>query len=96
MSQNDLLDRYRKLTSEALAVAQAAPVRDAQAHVVLDMAARYVADAEYFMSSGDWQRALAAFSYAHGWLDCGARLALFEVHDDRLFVVDPKSDKSNS
>jgi hypothetical protein len=33
--------------------------------------------------------AFAALNYAHGWLDAGARLGLFDVdHDSTLFTVD--------
>ena len=85
-----LLDKYVLVTGEALEMAKKAPVRDKRAHEVIDMAQRYVSDAQFFIKKGDEERALAALSYAHGWLDCGARLVLFEVHDDRLFTVDSK------
>jgi hypothetical protein len=29
----------------------------------------------------------AAVNYAHGWLDCGARLKIFDVRDDKLFTI---------
>lgn len=86
----ELLARYEKVTTEALNVANSAPVLDSKAEIVLDMARRYVSDALHFKNNGDKARALAAFSYAHGWLDCGARLRLFHVTDDRLFTVDPR------
>lgn len=88
MSSESLLVRYQRVTREALQVAQAAPRNDPRAAEVLDMAERYVSDADYFLKKGDAERALAALSYAHGWLDCGARLKLFEVNDNRLFTVD--------
>jgi uncharacterized protein len=54
------------------------------------MAERYISDAQFFEQNGDLLRALAALSYAHGWLDCGARLRFYHVTDDRLFTVDPR------
>jgi len=36
----------------------------------------------------DIVNAFACLNYAHGWLDCGARLGIFKVADNRLFVVD--------
>ena len=55
----------------------------------LDMARRYVKDAEHYYSKGDKVTAFAALNYAHGWLDAGARLGLFDVdHDSELFAVD--------
>jgi len=55
----------------------------------LDMATRYFNDAKYFSQQGDIVTAFAALNYAHGWLDAGARLGLFDVgHDSKLFTVD--------
>ena len=55
----------------------------------LDMAKRYYSDAEYFKKNGDYVTAFAALNYAHGWLDAGARLGIFDVnHDSTLFTVD--------
>lgn len=55
----------------------------------LDMAQRYFDDAQHFEKNGDWINAFAALNYAHGWLDAGARLGVFDVeHDSVLFTVD--------
>jgi len=55
----------------------------------LDMATRYYSDAKHFEEKGDIVTAFAALNYAHGWLDAGARLGLFDVdHDSKLFTVD--------
>ena len=55
----------------------------------LDMARRYFDDAKHFADKGDVVTAFAALNYAHGWLDAGARLGLFDVgHDSKLFTVD--------
>ena len=54
-----------------------------------DMAKRYFEDAKHFKEKGDIVTAFAALNYAHGWLDAGARLGLFDVdHDSTLFTVD--------
>ena len=54
----------------------------------LNMAQSYYSDAQHFQSKNDLMRALACVNYAHGWLDAGARLGLFEVGaDDRLFTL---------
>lgn len=83
------LDRYFSITKEALEMARKAPKRlTAEADDILDMAGRYVSDAEHFASKGDRVLAFAALNYAHGWLDCGARLKAFIVNDSRLFTVD--------
>src|SRR3989338_3159067 len=54
----------------------------------LDMISRYITDAEHFNSLGNIVDAFAALNYAHGWLEAGARLGLFDVHDSTLFTVD--------
>lgn len=57
----------------------------------LDMAQRYFSDAKHFKEKGDFINAFAAINYAHGWLDAGARLGLFDVGKDNvLFTVDPE------
>ena len=83
------LARYFSITKEALAEAEKAPKNDKEAaDLVIDTALRYVSDAEYHEKRGDRVLAFASLNYAHGWLDAGARLEVFEVHDSRLFQVD--------
>jgi len=54
-----------------------------------NMAKSYFDDAKYFENKGEIVLAYAALNYAHGWLDAGARLGLFDVdHDNQLFTVD--------
>ena len=44
-----------------------------------------------FKKKGDYVTAFAALNYAHGWLDAGARLGIFDVDgDSTLFTVDEK------
>jgi len=85
------LERYFALTREALAMAKKAPKADGredEAATVLDMAQRYYDDASHFRKHGREVDAFACLNYAHGWLDCGARLGLYKVNDSRLFTVD--------
>lgn len=52
------------------------------------MARAYYEDAKHFRDKGEFDKALANVNYAHGWLDAGARLGLFDVgEDDRLFTL---------
>ena len=52
------------------------------------MAKAYFDDAGHFFDEGDYVNAFACVNYAHGWLDAGARLGLFDVgEDDRLFTL---------
>ena len=88
---SEKLEKYFSITGEALQKAKHAvdTSRKAQAEDFLDMASRYVEDAEYFLTKKkDAVLAFAALNYAHGWLDAGARIGLFKVNDSRLFTVD--------
>ncbi len=85
------LDRYFKITGEALKMASEAQKlkgKEDQAVDFLDMASRYYSDAKFFAQKNDSVLAFAALNYAHGWLDAGARIKLFKVSDSRLFTVD--------
>ena len=81
-----LLERYLALTREALTlvrpgVPERSFLRDGSDDV-LAMARAYLTDAEHFSAAGDRDRALAAVSYAHGWLDAGVRLGLLDGRSD--------------
>ncbi|MBS3168187.1 DUF357 domain-containing protein [Candidatus Woesearchaeota archaeon] len=87
------LDRYMDLTSRALKKIKIDINVKFNAKKIaedfLDMANRYIDDAKFFRDKGDYVNSLAALSYAHAWLDAGARIGVFDVdHDNELFVVD--------
>lgn len=87
-----LLEKYLKLTRDALArVAPATPERSflrGASDDFLAMARAYLADAEHFQAAGDRDRALAAVSYAHGWIDAGVRLGVLDGgNDDQRFTL---------
>lgn len=87
------LEKYFSITKEALEKAKKAleETRRKEAEDFLDMASRYYQDAQFFFEKKeDLVLAFAALNYAHGWLDAGARIGLFQVKDNRLFTVDEK------
>ena len=54
----------------------------------LNMAESYYKDALHFRNEGNMVNACACVNYAHGWLDAGARLGLFDVGgDNQLFTL---------
>jgi hypothetical protein len=54
----------------------------------LEMAEAYFEDGWHFFEEGDLVSAFACVNYAHGWLDAGARLGLWDVdEDDQLFTL---------
>ena len=89
---DEKLKKYFDITGQALKKAKDNITKDGSkkdsALEFLDMAKRYYNDAKYFKEKDDYVNAFAALSYAHGWLDAGARIKLFDVHDSKLFTVD--------
>ena len=91
-SLNDTLERYEKLTNKAL---ETVSIRDnltikekKVAEDFMSMARNYYSDAKFFRQNGELETALAAFSYAHAWLDAGVRAGLFDGKgNDRLFTL---------
>ncbi len=87
------LSRYFAITGQALKKVKIAAPKKTPLHAAAadfhDMASRYYQDANYFFSKGNYVLSFAAINYAHGWLDAGARLGLFDVkYDSKLFTVD--------
>lgn len=88
---SEKLEKYFSVTKKALDLAEKSSNRTSlknEREDFLDMIKRYVSDAEHFAKKNDYVNAFAALNYAHGWLDAGARLGIFDVHDSKLFTVD--------
>lgn len=83
------LEKYSALTAKALKEIRENIIKGKEkpAKEIIEMASNYVSDAMHFESKGDFVNAFAALNYAHGWIDAGVRLGIFDVHDDRLFTV---------
>ena len=86
---SEKLEKYFKLTEAALAEVKKNIIsgKESEAKEIVDMVSNYVSDAHHFEDKGDWVNAFAALNYAHGWIDSGVRLKVFDVDDDRLFTV---------
>jgi len=82
------LDTTRRALEKLVIAAPERSFNRRLAEDFLNMATSYYEDAMHFRESGDLVNAFAAVNYAHGWLDCGARIGLFDVGgDDRLFTL---------
>lgn len=83
------IEKYRKLTSVALKKALKSIIKskETEAKEIMEMVSNYLSDSKYFEEEGDLVNAFAALNYAHGWLDSGVRLGIFDVDDDNLFTV---------
>ena len=85
--QKDLGTTGRALEKVRIAVPPRSHYRKA-AEDFLGMARSYFSDAKHFLEKDDLVNAFACVNYAHGWLDAGARLGLFDVGlDDKLFTL---------
>jgi len=83
------LKKYFKLTSNALKEVKKNIIKGKEnyAKEIIDMVSNYVSDAKHFEKKQDFVNAFAALNYAHGWLDAGVRLDVFDVKDDNLFTI---------
>ena len=91
---NEKLNKYFDITNRALNKVKISSEKidlnwEKTAEDFFDMAKRYFDDAKIFKEKGEIVTAFAALNYAHGWLDAGARIGLFDVGaDSNLFTVD--------
>ena len=83
------LEKYFNLTSTALKIAKKNIIKgkEKEAKEIIDMVENYLSDARHFEKNKDFVNAYGALNYAHGWLDSGVRLDVFDVDDDKLFTV---------
>ena len=83
------LDKYFSISESALEKVKEKIIggKEKEAKEIIDMAFNYLSDARHFEKKGDFVNAFAALNYAHGWIDSGVRLNIFDVDDDKLFTV---------
>lgn len=84
------VEKYEKLTAEALekieVVAKKGTKEYDLAQKFLEVSRAYFSDAKYYQTKGDNVTALAAFSYAHAWLDAGIKAGFLKGENERLFM----------
>lgn len=85
----DKLDKYFSITTKAFEQAKSNIIKgkEKEAEEIIKMVENYLSDAKFFEKKGDFVNAFAAFNYAHGWLDAGVRLDVFDVKDNKLFTI---------
>ncbi|MFH1801779.1 MAG: DUF357 domain-containing protein [archaeon] len=83
------IEKYLGLTSTALKEAKKKIIKNKkkEAEEIINMVENYLSDSVYFRNKGDFVNSFAAINYAHGWLDAGVRLKIFNVKDNKLFTV---------
>jgi len=83
------LYKYFGLTEKALGEVKRKIIKgkEREALEIIEMTENYLSDAHHFRKQGEWVDAFAALNYAHGWIDSGVRLGVFDVKDNKLFTV---------
>jgi|TARA_Y100000310_G_scaffold333256_1_gene410441 hypothetical protein len=87
--KKEKLEKYFKTTETAFEKAKKSIIKgkESQSKEIINMVKNYLSDARHFESKNDFVNAFAAINYAHGWLDSGVRLDIFDVDDDKLFTI---------
>jgi hypothetical protein len=85
------VEKYLAITEKALSqLRHIAPKNSHNARIAddfLNMAKSYFSDALHFYRKGELVDAFACVNYAHGWLDAGARLGLWDTGGSGLFTI---------
>ena len=83
------LEKYFATTNKALEIIKKNIIKGKEKHAkeIIEMAQNYLSDAIHFEKKDDFVNAFAAINYAHGWIDSGVRLEIFNVHDNKLFTI---------
>lgn len=83
------IEKYFTLTKTALVEVKKHIIKgkENEAKEIIEMSENYVSDAHHFFEKNDYVNCFGALNYAHGWIDSGVRLGVFDVHDDKLFTI---------
>lgn len=92
MVSKDRIEDYIDKTERAINKIEETAPRESHLREIaddfLEMAVSYYSDAKYFFEEGKLDDAFACINYAHGWLDAGARLGLYDTAGDHdLFTL---------
>ena len=83
------IEKYFNLTCRALDIAKKSidKSKEIKAGEIITMVSCYLSDSMHFKEKGNYVNSFACLNYAHGWLDAGARLKIFNVNDSNLFTI---------
>jgi len=95
ISSNELskerVQKYLKITEKGLNMLTISCAEKSHLKKVaedfLTMAQSYYKDAIFFFEKGELANAFACVNYAHGWLDAGVRLGLFDGGEDYVIFT---------
>jgi len=85
----DTIEKYYNVTKNALNIAKKSISKNQKkkANEIIKIVECYLEDSIYFKNKKDYVNSFGAIYYAHGWMDCGARLKIFNVKDSDLFTI---------
>ena len=83
------IEKYFTITEKALKEVRKNIIKGKEKYAkeIIETAENYISDAKHFEKKGDLVNCFAALNYAHGWIDSGVRLDVFDVKDDKLFTI---------
>ncbi len=83
------IEKYYNITKKALEIAKNSieKSKEKESKEIILMVQCYLSDSKHFEKKQDYVNAFACINYAHGWLDAGARLKIFNVTDNKLFTI---------
>ncbi len=86
---HEKLERYKRVTEQALKevkIIAENPAKSELAEKFLSMAKDYFEDGKYFEKKGHSATALAAFAYAHAWIDAGIKAGFLKGENEEIFM----------
>jgi hypothetical protein len=86
---HEKIEKYFQITEKALKEVKKSIIKGKETYAkeIIEMAENYISDAKHFKKKEDYVNCFAALNYAHGWIDSGVRLDVFDVKDDKLFTI---------
>ena len=83
------INKYFEITETALIQVKEHIIsgKEKYAKEIIEMVENYISDAKHVEKNEEFVNCFAALNYAHGWLDSGVRLDIFDVKDDKLFTI---------
>lgn len=87
--KKEKIKKYYEITGKALEIAKKSITKgkEQEAKEIIQMVECYLSDSRHFEKQGNYVNSYGCLNYAHGWLDAGARLKIFNVKDNKLFTV---------
>ncbi|MGY4884484.1 MAG: DUF357 domain-containing protein [Nanobdellota archaeon] len=86
---SEKIEKYFQITEKALKEVKKNIIKGKESYAkeIIEMVENYISDAKHFRKKEDYVNCFAALNYAHGWIDSGVRLDVFDVKDNKLFTV---------